>query len=270
MRYSADFTEASETAPSLQPEERKPDQAPSEPAVNAGQSQRNRQYKGQPPRRSSWFRVSFNAPVTLTFTAVCLLAFGLSLLTGNGSTRLLFSVYSAPWTDPLTYVRLIGHVFGHITMQHMINNLIFILLLGPMLEEKYSSRVIFFVILITAAVSGLIHMLLFPRIVLLGASGVVFAFILLSSFTRRTGDNTLPFTFILVFILYIGSELLNSLFVQDSISHLTHIIGGLVGSAVGLLYHHNIALSSSRRKRADQGSAADEDDNEEADADGDS
>ena len=69
---------------------------------------------------------------------------------------------------------------------------------------------------------------------LLGASGVVFAFILLSSFAGFR-DGKIPFTFILVALLYIGQQVYQGVFVQDNISNLTHILGGIVGAVLGYI-----------------------------------
>ena len=67
---------------------------------------------------------------------------------------------------------------------------------------------------------------------LLGASGVVFMMIVLSSFTAmRKGE--IPFTLILVVIFYLGGEIIDGLFKQDNISQITHIVGGLCGLVFG-------------------------------------
>ena len=67
---------------------------------------------------------------------------------------------------------------------------------------------------------------------LLGASGVVFAFIILSSFTSfREGE--IPLTFILVGVFFIGQQIFEGLMVQDNISNLSHVVGGIIGSVVG-------------------------------------
>jgi GlpG protein len=69
---------------------------------------------------------------------------------------------------------------------------------------------------------------------LLGASGVVFAFILLTSFTGfREGE--IPLTFILVAVIYLGQQIWDGVTVRDNVSNLSHIIGGLVGSGAGYL-----------------------------------
>ena len=82
--------------------------------------------------------------------------------------------------------------------------------------------------------TGLVHFFVFPNVYLLGASGVVFAFILLSSFAGFR-DGKIPFTFILVALLYIGQQVYQGVFVQDNISNLTHILGGIVGAVLGYI-----------------------------------
>jgi len=62
---------------------------------------------------------------------------------------------------------------GHANWEHYMNNFLLILLLGPMLEEKYGSKRIAFMIAVTAVVTGVINILLFPEQPF-GASGVVF------------------------------------------------------------------------------------------------
>lgn len=177
-------------------------------------------------------KISFNSPVILTFTIICLGALLLNLLTFGRSNLWFFSVYRSSLLDPLSYVRLIGHVFGHANWSHFIGNITLILVVGPLLEEKYGSMDMIIVILTTAIVTGLANVILFPNIRLLGASGVVFAMILLSSFTSLQ-EGKIPLTFILVAVLYLGEEVINGIFVQDNISNFTHILGGLVGASLG-------------------------------------
>ena len=85
------------------------------------------------------FRIQYNAPVVLTFALIALGALGLDLLTGGWSTLHLFRVYRAPLTDPLTYVRMVGHVLGHSGYAHYLGNMMLLLVVGPPLEEKYGS-----------------------------------------------------------------------------------------------------------------------------------
>ena len=59
--------------------------------------------------------------------------------------------------------------------------------------------------------------------------------IILSSFANSDQD-TIPLTFILVALVYIGGEILNGLFTRDDIAQFAHIIGGVCGGAAGLIY----------------------------------
>lgn len=183
-------------------------------------------------------KISFNSPVILCFAILCLLTLILNMLTNGLTSRVFFSVYRSPMTDPLTYVRFVGHIFGHADWEHFIGNITLLLVVGPMLEEKYGSLSIFIVILITAVVTGVVNFVFFPNVQLLGASGVVFAFILLSSMTSIR-EGSIPLTFILVAVIYIGGQIYDGIFVNDNVSNLTHIIGGLVGSCFGFVMSKN-------------------------------
>ena len=167
------------------------------------------------------FRVSFNSPVVLTFSIICLVALLLDFLTKGWANKTLFSVYRSSFLNPFTYFRLIGHVFGHADWEHFLGNITLILVVGPLLEEKYGSWNIGAIMFSTALVTGLVHILLFPNTMLLGASGIVFAFILLSSITSIK-DGSIPITFILVAMIYI-----------------THIVGGVLGATFGYVMNKN-------------------------------
>lgn len=177
-------------------------------------------------------RIGLNSPVILGFTALCVLAYLVNLLTKGASNYLLFTTRPASMLDPLTYVRAVGHCIGHASWDHLFGNLSLILLLGPMVEEKYGSANTIFVMLCTAIVTAAVNALFGGA--LLGASGVVFAFILLSSITGFE-KGTIPLTFILVAIIYLGQEIYTGLTVQDGVSQLGHVIGGVVGSALGFV-----------------------------------
>jgi GlpG protein len=108
----------------------------------------------------------------------------------------------------------------------------YLLLLGPMLEEKYSSQTLAAAVAITAVVTSLINYLFFPSVALCGASGVVFAFIMLSSFTSFK-EGEIPLTFLLVAVFFIGQQIYEGITVQDHISNTAHIAGGMIGSLLG-------------------------------------
>lgn len=184
--------------------------------------------------RGKKIRLSFNSPVVLGFTVVCFIVMILDMITNKFTTNILFSVYRSSLMNPLTYIRFFGHVAGHANWEHFFGNIMMLLVVGPMLEEKYGSSNILFVILMTALVTGLANFILFPHVQLLGASGVVFAFILLSSFTSIK-EGKIPLTFVLVAFMYIGEQVYDGLFIKDNVSNLTHILGGMVGSGLGFV-----------------------------------
>ena len=188
-------------------------------------------------RNGEWrgrLKIRFNSPAVLIFALACVAAQILNVLTGGAANRTLFSVYRASLADPLTWLRCVTHVLGHADWGHLLNNMMLLLVLGPMLEEKYGAANIAFVMLATAIATGVVNMLFFPGVALLGASGIVFAMVLLSSITSA-GEGAIPLTFILVAVMYIGQQVYEAVFVSDSISQMAHIVGGLVGSALGFV-----------------------------------
>lgn len=184
------------------------------------------------------FKIVFNAPVVLGFVAICFIATLLNYITGGASNRALFMTYHSSLLSPLTYVRFFIHVFGHASWSHFVGNMSYILLLGPMLEEKYGSGKLAGVAAITALVTGLINYIFFPNVALCGASGVCFAFIILASFTGfREGE--IPLTFIIIAVIYIGQQIYEGITVEDNISNMAHIFGGIVGGVSGYFLNKN-------------------------------
>lgn len=166
------------------------------------------------------------------FAIICAVATLLNYLTNGAANQVIFSTYHSSLGSPLTYLRFVTHVFGHGDWTHLVGNMTYLLLLGPMLEEKYGSKTLVEVIAITAVVTAVANYLFFPTVALCGASGVVFAFILMSSFTSFK-DGEIPLTFILVAAFFIGGEIIDGIFVADQISNFAHIIGGVIGGLLG-------------------------------------
>ena len=176
-------------------------------------------------------KIHYNSPVVLTFFFLSLSALLLDILTKGWTTVHLFSVYRSPIT-PLFFVRLFGHVLGHSGYAHFAGNMVLFLVVGPPLEEKYGSKALLAGILLTALVSGLLQCALFPHTALLGASGIVFMLILLSSLAGMKAGS-IPLTLILVAVIYLGQELSSGLFVQDNVAHFMHLVGGACGTGFG-------------------------------------
>ena len=182
-------------------------------------------------------KLQYNSPVILSFFLLSLAALLLGYITGGRSTALVFSVYRFHWKNLLGYVRLFGHVLGHADWQHFFNNVLYLLIVGPAVEEKYGSRNLTIAMMVTAFVSGAAHLVLAPNAALLGASGIVFMLIFLASLSGMK-KGCIPLTLILVAIFYLGQELYDAIFLQDGISQMTHIIGGLCGTVLGFSMYH--------------------------------
>lgn len=186
--------------------------------------------------------ISFNSPVILGFFALCLGSYVLNMITAGWANHVLFSVYRAPLWDPFTYLRFFTHAIGHANWDHFCGNIMMILVIGPLLEEKYGSMNMLFVIAVTAFITGVVQFLLFPGTALLGASGVVFALILMSAFVNfKNGE--IPVTLILVALFYIGGQIYDGIFLNDNVSQLTHILGGITGAGFAYFMNKNKMLA---------------------------
>ena len=178
-------------------------------------------------------KITYNSPVILTFALISTIVMLIDDNLNRHFAEIFFSV--APGMDfanPISYFRLASHALGHGGWEHLIGNMVFILLLGPMLEEKYGSKLLLAMILVTALVTGILNISLFPT-GLLGASGIVFMLIILSSLTNFKAGQ-IPLTFILVCALFLGKEIFASM-ESNNISEFAHIIGGICGSVFGYL-----------------------------------
>ena len=177
-------------------------------------------------------KITFNSPVVLTFLFLSFAALVINEFTNGAANELVFSVYHTSFTDPMQYVRLVTHIFGYEDMTQFTSTMMIFLLVGPLLEEKYSSGKLLQVILITAIATGLVHILLSDSTSLMGASGIDFAFILMAGITGT--KKGIPLTMLLAAVLYIGTELYSGVYAVNNIAHFTHILGGCIGCMCGM------------------------------------
>lgn len=179
-------------------------------------------------------RIKYNAPVSLTLIILCSVVLALdhyvnSFLISNWFTA--DGNVSFNYSDPLAYLKFITHILGHSDIGHFRGNAIYLILLGPILEEKYNSKILLGLILTTAIVSGLINAF-FIGTYMLGASGVVYLFIVLISFTNiEKGEFPLSVVIVLGFYLYEELSRVN----MGEISIITHLIGAIIGLLYGLI-----------------------------------
>ena len=85
----------------------------------------------------------------------------------------------------------------------------------------------------TALVTGVLQCVLFPRTGLLGASGIVFMLIMLSSLAGFSGG--IPVTMLLVAALYFGQQVYDIILVHDNVANFMHLVGGVTGTVFGVV-----------------------------------
>ena len=175
-------------------------------------------------------RIKYNAPVILTYSIISMCAL---LLCNTGMTTKYFSSPAQlSFSDPYFYFRLVSYITGHASWRHLMGNLTIILLVGPLLEEKYGSATLLEMIFITAIATALFNAFLFSTS-LIGGSGIAFMLILLGSFSNIR-SREIPLTFIIIAVLFIGNEVVSTLKI-DRISQFSHLAGGFIGAGYGFL-----------------------------------
>ncbi|MDV7339382.1 rhomboid family intramembrane serine protease [Terasakiella sp. A23] len=136
--------------------------------------------------------------------------------------------------DEVSYwVSAVGHIFAHANYDHFMGNMLYLLLLGPQIEQRIGFKNFVYAVLATTIATSIAQGL-FPGTALLGASGVVFMCITMSSLTANSCEK-ISISFVLVAALYLGKEIYNA-FSPDNVSQLGHLVGGIVGIAFGYYY----------------------------------
>jgi len=185
-------------------------------------------------------KITFNSPAILAFSFLCVVVYILSNTLGLGTG--VFALPSSFHFDKFSsYFNLFSYAFCHKDANHIIMNLSLILLLGPIIEEKYGTKKTIIIFFSTILITAIFHILFFDY-GLIGASGIAFALIILASLVNFK-NKEIPITFVLVAIIYIGREVVN-LFEADQVSQFAHIIGGCIGAYFGFKFKSNSKLNS--------------------------
>lgn len=190
-------------------------------------------------------KIRYNSPVVLTFSLICIGVYLIDLIASVGTGpnevgRITSAFFMLPgnfnWANPLNYLRLFTYTMGHANQAHIMGNMSIFLLIAPIMEEKYGSGKILLMMTLTALITAVLQIMLFSS-GLLGASGIVFMFIVLVSFADAR-KGSIPLTFILVVLFFIGQEVIHSM--QDNqVSEYAHIMGGIMGGIFGMIFNEN-------------------------------
>ena len=188
-------------------------------------------------------KFDYNSPVIISYLALSLIAWFMNTITHGKTNKLLFSNYRSSPLNPLTYIRLFTHSIGHKNWEHLVGNFLYILLIGPMIEEKYGSINLLCILLLTSLIISLIN-IIFHNYCITGASGNVYMLIVLSSFSNLS-EGKIPITLVLILLFYITTEIKDTMIEGNKkVYHDGHLVGALCGLLFGflLLKYPNIFL----------------------------
>lgn len=183
---------------------------------------------------------AFDAPVTIIFCVISLILFVFNefVFKGTLNAKILTSpttnLGAAPFviSQPSSYFRLIFYVFGATDLVFLLSNLLFLLMLGPAMEERYGSVVIGIMLGVSALFSGVLNAC-FCETGLRGCMPIVFMMIFLNSFMSFSRKK-IPVSFIAIFVFYIAKETAGKNFSQI-VGVIICIAGGLCGSLFAFL-----------------------------------
>ena len=158
-----------------------------------------------------WF--DYNSVVILSYFFLSLFIMIIDKIFKGKIVEKFFSIAKKDsWLNPITYFKLFSHSLGHADWNHLYNNFVKILLIGPMIEEKYGSINLLIMMLVTSFVIGLIYKI-FNLGRVRGASGVLYMLIILSSFVNMDGGK-IPITLALIIIFFVTDDIIKYIVVR--------------------------------------------------------
>jgi GlpG protein len=177
--------------------------------------------------------LTVEAPVIVAYCLLCITIHILNLTVLRGiSFQMGVDSEMDPW-NLLQYIRFLTHILAHDSIGHLKGNMTNLLLVGPAAEASFGHRVIVQVIVTVAISSAMTHLIVGRyNSRQLGATGVVFAMILLNSLVSAKSGK-IPVSFVLTSVLWLGDEAWKLFFSNDGISHSAHLTGGLIGTLYG-------------------------------------
>lgn len=174
---------------------------------------------------------SYNSIVILSYFFICLIILIINYFSKDKLNSFLVFRRGSIF-NPMNYIRLVASGFCHKDFEHFRNNFVIILLIGPLLEEKYGSLNILYMLLITNFVSSLFHLIFYDSGAI-GASDNAYMLIVLCSIVNIS-DGKIPITLILIILFYVLGEFVNFVFhKRDNVSHDSHVVGAVLGFVFG-------------------------------------
>lgn len=205
----------------------------------------------------------FDSPLVLVFAFIAIFIMILNSIAMKRGQFGLINFFSAPasiyakncafnFKNVVHYLRLFLHVLGHTQWTVLVRDLSFILLLGPLLEKTYGTKLLLLMFAVCAFASGVLNVC-FVDSMLCGSSGIAFMMILLTAF-MNIKKQTVPVSFVLLLFLYIGLSLSKS---GGGNAEIVHLAGGIFGSLFGMIPPvKNTSKKAAFQKQPDAGETA--------------
>lgn len=186
----------------------------------------------------------FDSPVVLVFSVVSAVIFISDLILKLNLSEKIFecpgakSVPAFDFKSALSYVKLVIYPFGGENSTSFFLNIGFILLLGPVLEERYGSIMLTLMIFITSLVGGVLTACV-STFGISGCGEIVFMMIILSVLSVFI-KKQLPVSWIFIFALYLAFSLFSGKkisgfmpFMQNNVPVFIQLASGICGSLFG-------------------------------------
>lgn len=196
----------------------------------------------------------YDSPVMLTFAFLTLITFVLDTFAFKGKLKDVWLItptaaggaFPFAFSDFPSILRLFIHIFGYSDSPILICNLIFILLLGPQMEERYGSVIIGIMIFVSALFSGVLNAC-FCQNAVCGADPVVFMLILLWTMMHLSRSK-ISASAIAVIALFIVMEIFRK--------NPNGVVGVVIVAAGGLCGSLFAFLASPKARKAKKNEAA--------------
>lgn len=202
-------------------------------------------------------------PINLFTTIFILTSIIVFIFSQNNSSVALF--FSSPanafssdpfsLTKPLHYLRLFFHIFGNKTIVSLISNALFLFILAPSVEKKYSKTLLSGMCFLTALVSSSLTVAFFSNSIQ-GGTGIAFLYLLLNlidSFEKQEFSPSLFFISILFLLreFYSAIEPAIDLGIDEkNLLSFVHFFGAFVASILAFIQGHTPKKRRSTKKTA--------------------
>ena len=199
-------------------------------------------------------KILIDSYVSIAFVAISLIILLCDLFLSKGKiAAFLASPVLAPEnninqfnvTSIKSYFQMIFYVFAPSDVNVLIPSLIFIMLLGPTLEDRYGITVIGVMIFICALFSGVLNAC-FCKNSLTGPSCIVYMMIFLNIFFSLI-KKKIPLSFVVIFVLLIVKDVLVPS-ENGIVGIIVNICGGLCGSLIAFLASPKVRATKKESK----------------------